>query len=919
MADVRTVAILRDPADQVAAQAPVSWALEQLQTALRALGVGAEIRRRLEETAADELCVLVAGAADPLARAVLAAAQVAVPNAAEGLALARGTASLPPSGGQGESGRREVVVAGGADVRGLVYAVLELADRVAHAADGAQALAALQLDRPIVEQPANRVRSVMRLFASDVEDKPWFNDRAFWPPYLSMLATQRFNRFHLALGLSYDFPRRVRDAYLYFAYPFLVDVPGYDVRVRGLPDDERDRNLAMLRFISEQAAARGLHFQLGLWTHAYELIDSPDANYTITGLSPERHAAYCRDALRLLLEACPAISGVTFRIHGESGIPERSYDFWRTVFSAIADVAKTGRRLEIDLHAKGIDQEMIRLALATGVPVSVSPKYWAEHMGPPYHQAAIRPVEHPQPPQGERGRFMVLSEAERRFTRYGYADLMGEDREYGVLFRIWPGTQRVLLWGDPAMAAGYGRFGHFCDALGVELFEPLSFKGRRGSGLPGPRDGYADTALRPKDGDWEKYRYTYRLFGRLLYQPEADPETWRRSLRKDFGPAAEAIESALASASRILPLVTVAYLPSAANNSYWPEMYTTMPIARSDDDPRPVPYGDTPSPKRFGTVSPLDPELFCRVEEFAGELVSGRRSGKYSPLDVARWLEGFAQGAVERLSQALIADRADPAFRRLAIDVAIQAGLGRFFAGKLRAGVDYALYRQTGDVPALRRAIDAYRRARRAWVEAAEAARGVYVDDLTYGPEPRLRGHWLDRLAAIDQDILDLEAALAGAPDNAGTAARDRRPDPTCGGEGQDSRQRPDGWPADETEPDEARPALEHLHTPPASFERGRPVDVVLHLRRVPPDAVPVAVSLRYRHVNQAEQYLEVEMASDGRGYRATIPGDYTDSPYPLQYYFRLRDARGRAWLYPGLAPDLSNQPYFVVRLARPA
>lgn len=94
--------------------------------------------------------------------------------------------------------------------------------------------------------------------------------------------------------------------------------------------------------------------------------------------------------------------------------------------------------------------------------------------------------------------------------------MLTEDRRYGVLFRIWPGTQRVFLWGDPAMAAGYGRFAHFCGCLGLELCEPLSFKGRMGSGSSGGRDPYADPSLRPGGGDWEKYSYTYRLWGRLL-------------------------------------------------------------------------------------------------------------------------------------------------------------------------------------------------------------------------------------------------------------------------------------------------------------------------------------------------------------------------------------------------------------------
>ena len=49
---------------------------------------------------------------------------------------------------------------------------------------------------------------------------------------------------------------------------------------------------------------------------------------------------------------------------------------------------------------------------------------------------------------------MALSAGSRSFTRYGYADLMREDRRFDILWRIWPGTQRLLLWGDPVFAAG---------------------------------------------------------------------------------------------------------------------------------------------------------------------------------------------------------------------------------------------------------------------------------------------------------------------------------------------------------------------------------------------------------------------------------------------------------------------------------
>jgi hypothetical protein len=47
--------------------------------------------------------------------------------------------------------------------------------------------------------------------------------------------------------------------------------------------------------------------------------------------------------------------------------------------------------------------------------------------------------------------------------------------------------------------------------------------------------------------------------------------------------------------------------------------------------------------------------------------------------------------------------------------------------------------------------------------------------------------------------------------------------------------------------------------------------------------------------------------------YRARIPADYTDSPYPLLYYFELKAAQSKPVLYPGLPSSLLGQPYFVL------
>ena len=53
----------------------------------------------------------------------------------------------------------------------------------------------------------------------------------------------------------------------------------------------------LLAYVSDEAVRHGLAFQLGVWMHGYATPDSPEARYVIEGLSPESHAAYCRDAL----------------------------------------------------------------------------------------------------------------------------------------------------------------------------------------------------------------------------------------------------------------------------------------------------------------------------------------------------------------------------------------------------------------------------------------------------------------------------------------------------------------------------------------------------------------------------------------------------------------------------------------------
>ncbi len=881
----RRICVIVDSDDPIASSDAVKSAAGRLQNALMNKGFLCDIVPSPEQIKGSTFVVAAASAGSSLARNFpQAGAALGHP---ESLRLTPGHLAGVPATLVSASGQR-----------GFIYGLLELAERVQFHQD---AVATLHLTGPLEEEPANEVRSIARAFCSELEDKAWYYDQDFWRGYLDLLVASRFNRFNFTFGIGYDFPRGVTGDYFHFPYPYLVDVPGYDVRVVRLGSeageqnlapftaDERGKNLQALRFIAAETGARGLQFQLGLWTHAYEWTDSPRAQHRIEGLTPQTHAAYCRDALAILLKECPQIQGLTLRVHGESGIPEGSYSFWKTLFEAISGC---GRTIEIDMHAKGVDQTMIDIATATGMPVKLGAKYSAEHQSLGYNQADIRQLEIPEPDRMETGVFSVSNGA-RRFTRYGYADFLQQGSRYQLLFRLWPGTQRHLLSGDPEMAAAFGRTSSFCGAAGLDIFEPLTFKGREGSGLPGGRCAYADASLNPKSGDWEKFEYFYRVWGRCLYNPDADPESWRRYLTHSFGPGAPSVESALANASRVLALVTSAHLPSASNHAFWAEIYDNMPIVIGSER---SPYSDTPTPKCFGTVSPLDPQLFSTIVDHTGDLLAGRANAKYSPIEVAQWLEDYTAASAKALASARLeaTSHTSPEFRRIEEDVLIQNGLGNFFAAKLRSGVLFEIYQRTSNAEAGQLAVSQYKSARAAWTTMAVRANSVYRPDITYGSIPMRRGNWADRLPGIDKDIAAMESKLQTP--SASTESSHNVEQAIQAATGKPNR-----------------PSVHCVHTPPASFHPGQPLSLSLLVPGVAAHDAPSAVHLYYRHVNQAERWLAVEMQRGHNGYSAAIPGDYTDSLFPLQYYFALQRGTDASWLYPAFNSTLSNQPYYAI------
>jgi hypothetical protein len=358
-----------------------------------------------------------------------------------------------------------------------------------------------------------------------------------------------------------------------------------------------------------------------------------------------------------------------------------------------------------------------------------------------------------------------------------------------------------------------------------------------------------------------------------------------RYLENECGDAAENCERGLSWASRVLPLVTLAHGPSASNNHYWPEVYTNLPLVEGSGRRA---YGfDMEGPVRFGNAPTFDSSLFATAREYAELLLEGKPSHRYTPLDVADWLEEMANGCEQEVLKAKARSSfASAAVQRILVDVQICGGIARFFAERFRAACWAELFIATKVSALIEPTLDHARRSVMAWQTIADVSRDLYHDDLTYGPQSWLRGSWHTRLPEIAAEILDLES-MRGA--------------------GKHESVQPDEPTKAAIEALKARqPVLAEatMLLSPAVLTAGQPFTVRME------EAVDEAPVLHYRHINQAERWKSAEMTRDGNGYAATIPSDYTDSKFHLQYFVSSRRG-GRSVLSPGLKDNLSNEPYY--------
>jgi hypothetical protein len=747
----------------------------------------------------------------------------------------------------------------GADDRGLMYAELDVAERVGWST---QRGAPLSEVHNTAEKPAVSERALSLYTMNRAYWEKRFYDEAYWTRYLDTLAQNRFNSLVVIFGYE-------NGGFLAPPYPYFFDVEDFtDVRMVDLTAEQQKRNLEALNRLIKMAHARGLRVTLGLWDHIYRGgvqsggapigrdVPTKPTPGLVWGVTEKNLVPYTKAALAKLVRVVPDIDAIQFRMHDESGLKNSEQeDFWRDVFALMKEKAPN---LRIDCRAKGLPDSVIQSALDKGVKPRITTKYWMEQMGLPFHPTHI-------------------NKQNQLDRRHSYADLLRYPQQYPMHWRLWNGgTTRVLLWGDPEYVRRFADSTHLYDGEGFEVNEPLATKMEAQ-----PHDAKPFDLLRPDyrfyDYEFERYWHFFQVFGRVGYNPDVPAEVWQREFERRFGKeAAPSVEKGLHRASWILPRIVASCYP-----------YSFFPTTRGWAEKQRL--GDLPA---YAKAEGTDTQQFAGFDEEAQLLIDGGETAKCRPPETSRWLAKAAEDIQAEVAAAekRIGTRRSKEFDSTVVDLKILSNLALFHSRRIPAAVSYCLFQRTKDPRALDEAIDYERKAIEAWRKLVEAAGDVYAEDLMMGARSaELCGHWRDELAALEKGVAALERQRKALPEAEGTKAAPRY---QAAGDG---------------EP----PVV--VHRPVATAPAGKPLTITAEVRA--PAGVKW-VRLRYRGVNQQLDYqtLPLEPTGEKDQYKAVVPADQLAPKWDFMYFIEVMDKKGNGRIY----PDFNREtPYIVVRLTR--
>jgi hypothetical protein len=644
------------------------------------------------------------------------------------------------------------------------------------------------------------------------------------------------------------------------------------VRLYGITREEQAKNTAAFRRVIKLAHERGIRVTAGIWDHIYRggvqgggiagasELAGKQVPHLVSGITADNLAPYTKAALEEFLNVFPAIDGIQFRMHWESGLTrEETPTFWRDVFARLKTLQPD---IRIDLRAKGLPDEVIEDAVEQRLPFRISTKYWMEQLGLPFHPTHVNP-------QNQKDR------------RHGYADLLKYPKQYEMHWRSWSGgTARFLLWGDPQYVQ---RFAESARVYGGKSFEVNEMLATKMLGEPHDAEPFELLALpyRHYDYEFERYWHYYQVWGRVSYDPDVSPELWEREFVRRFGPeAGPLVMESLHAASNILPRIVAA----SYNYRYFPTTRGWAEMMR---------LGDLPE---YAKGTGTDVEQFQSYQDAATQLLTNQYTAQRTPLQTSQWFTQVAEKILEDVDAASPATQTldGAAARELCAtitDLKILAYLARYHASRMKAAVWYNVYLQSKDEFALQRCLADESLAIDQWRKIIESAGDVYPKTLKFGVHRvGFSRHWTEELAKLEAGLTELRKMPS-------SATLDQR-----------VRQRM------------LQRATMSLPKPPAirlsratAAKPGK--DLTITAAADNPSNL-AWIRLRYRHLTQFEDYESVDMVlhPETGKFVASIPGSFIVPQWDLMYFVEALAKNGAGQM----APDLEREaPYVIVPVER--
>jgi hypothetical protein len=754
---------------------------------------------------------------------------------------------------------KPALIVGGYDDKGLMYALLDVADRIGWSDDPSEPFRHV---RDVSSAPDIKERGLAMYTMNRAYWESRFYSENFWTRYFDMMAQNRFNMLEILFGYE-------NGGFMAPCYPYFFHVEGFPkVKMEDITPEQQRRNVETMNRVIEMAHDRGIGIRLGIWDHIYrggvQAGGNPDFEYReghslpwqVIGLDSTNLNRYTKAAFAQFLETFPHLDAILFKTNNESGLKESElHEFSVNFFETVKENAPD---MMIDIHSKGITDTLIRIATRLGIKFRIAPKFWMEQMGMPFSPTHV-------------------NHEDQKNRRHGYADMLRYPQHYQMLWKLWNGgTNRAFLWGSPEYVRRFAESSHLYDSEAYAVYEPMATKMESQVHDAEPFQ-LLNPPYRYYDYEFERYWYFFQTFGLIGYDPRTPEDVWNREFETRFGKTAGTIlKQALDEASWVMPRIVASCYPYSffPTTSAWPEKQR---------------LGDLPL---YARAEGSDLQQYAGFDEEAQVLLGQLETAKTLPSTTSAWLTRLSEDILWKTAEAerAIGNHDNREFHSTVTDLKMLANLALYHARRIPAAVSYCLFLRTRDVAALDEAIRHEQHATDAWEQLVDAAGDVYADNILIGKKP-LSGHWRDEWELLNRGLEKLKAQRTQfTPDKSAETSPRYRP---------------------ATDADNSH-HFRITHTAVETAEAGRPITVTVD---VDAPAGLKWVRLQYRPVNQYKDFEMLPMTATGaHTFRATIPAEKIDPQYDLMYLIEMTDRNGKGFIY----PDVNREtPYRIIRLRR--